>query len=145
VEFGLILPLLVTIVLGCVDFGRFAYRYMAVTNAARAGAGYGCVNPYTTATLSNWRASVKQAAIDEMSQISGYDSSKLTVTADPVTTGEPGGLWRVQVTVSYPFQTLVTWPGIPSNMTLSRTVVLRGDRGSFLCELPASSTEHPCS
>ena len=37
VEFALILPLLMTIVLGCVDYGRFAYDYIAVTNAARAG------------------------------------------------------------------------------------------------------------
>jgi Flp pilus assembly protein TadG len=36
VEFALILPLLVTLVLACVDFGQFAYNYIAVTNAARA-------------------------------------------------------------------------------------------------------------
>ena len=50
VEFAVILPLLVTIVLGCVDFGRFAYNYIALTNAARAGAAFGCMNVYTTAT-----------------------------------------------------------------------------------------------
>src|SRR2546423_13511130 len=40
VELAVLLPVLTTIVLGCVDFGRFAYNYIAVTNAARAGAAY---------------------------------------------------------------------------------------------------------
>ena len=30
-----------TLLLGAVDFGRFAYNYIAVTNAARAGAAFG--------------------------------------------------------------------------------------------------------
>jgi Flp pilus assembly protein TadG len=37
-ELAMILPLMLILVLGCVDFGRFAYSYIAVTNAARAGA-----------------------------------------------------------------------------------------------------------
>jgi Flp pilus assembly protein TadG len=36
-ELAIILPLFITIVLSCVDFGRFAYTYIAVSNAARAG------------------------------------------------------------------------------------------------------------
>ena len=38
VEFALILPLLLTLVGGAVDFGRCFYTHIAVTNAARAGA-----------------------------------------------------------------------------------------------------------
>ena len=44
VEFALILPLLVTIIFACIDLGRFAHTYIAVTNAARAGAGFGSSN-----------------------------------------------------------------------------------------------------
>ena len=54
VELALILPLLVLIVLGAVDFGRFANTYIAVTNACRAGA-----NPrsYFSRTIGKvWRA-----------------------------------------------------------------------------------------
>ncbi len=36
-ELALVLPLLLTIVLGCIDLGRFAYAATAVANAARAG------------------------------------------------------------------------------------------------------------
>ncbi len=35
-EFALILPLFLLIVLGCIDYGRFAHTYIAVTNGARS-------------------------------------------------------------------------------------------------------------
>lgn len=123
-EFALILPLLVTIVFGCVDFGRFAHSYIAVTNAARAGAGFASFNPYTSTTQSTWQSQVTQAVIDEMSQMNGFNSSNLTVST-PVVTTDANGLKRVRVDVSYPFQTIVTWPAIPKQVTLRRAVEMR--------------------
>ena len=127
-ELALLLPILLLLLVACVDFGRIAYGHIAVTNAARAAAGFGSVNPFTASTQGTWTTQVRQAAIDEMSQMSGFNQSQLTVTATSSTSGEPNGMWRVQVSVSYPFQTLITWPGIPHNNTLQRTVVLRGTR-----------------
>jgi Flp pilus assembly protein TadG len=40
VELGVLIPLLLIIVLGAIDFGRAYYAYISVTNAARAGAQY---------------------------------------------------------------------------------------------------------
>jgi Flp pilus assembly protein TadG len=125
-ELALVLPLLTIIVLGCVDFGRFAYTYIAVTNAARAGAAFGCMNTYTSTTLGLWQAGVRQAAVDEMTGQTGFTPGQLAVTI--ATTAEANDLWRVQVTAAYPFATLVTWPGLPSTVTLRRTVVLRAIR-----------------
>jgi Flp pilus assembly protein TadG len=122
-ELAVILPLLMVLVLGSVDFGRFALSYIAVTNAARAGAGFGSVNSYTTATYSNWQNQVSQAVADEMSD---FDTTNLSVTATGI--AESGGLWRAQVIVSYPFHCLVPWPGIPSTVNMQRTVVLRATR-----------------
>src|SRR5690242_21582132 len=68
VEFALILPLLVTLVLASVDFGQFAYNYIAVTNAARAGASYGIMNNYTNSTKAVRMAGIQQAAWDEIAQ-----------------------------------------------------------------------------
>jgi hypothetical protein len=115
-------------VLGCVDFGRFAYNYIALTNAARAGAAYGIMNNYSSSTFSTWSAGITSAARAEMTGQTGYNSSNLTVSA-PVVTVESSGLRRVQVTASYPFQTLIPWSwtgvGIPSSVTMQRTVVVR--------------------
>jgi Flp pilus assembly protein TadG len=121
-----ILVLLITIVLGCVDFGRFSYYYIAVTNGARAGAGFGSVNTYTTATYPAWQAQVKQAVIDEMSGTYGFDASRLTVTTSVV--HDSTTLWRAQVVVSYPFSTVIDWPGIPHSLTLQRQVAMRNVR-----------------
>jgi Flp pilus assembly protein TadG len=125
-ELAFLLPILVIIVLGCVDFGRFLYTYIAVTNAARAGAGYGSVNPYTTSTYGTWQTDIRSAVIDELSGVYGFDSGNLTVTSTGVT--EASGYWRAQVQVQYPFQTLVSWPTIPSSFSMQRTAVMRGIR-----------------
>jgi Flp pilus assembly protein TadG len=123
VELAVILPVLLLIVLGCVDFGRFAYTYVAVTNSARVGAGYGSVHGFSKADYPKWQALVAQAAKNEMRD---FDLSQIQVSAQyvPETTTE----WTAQVDVSYPFQTLINWPGIPSQVTLSRRVAMRNVR-----------------
>jgi Flp pilus assembly protein TadG len=127
-EFALILPLLVTIVLGCVDFGRFAYNYIAVINAARAGAAYGMMNNYTSSTQSTWTAGIQSAAQDEMTQqVGSANISNLTVTVTPST--DSNNLRRVKVQTSYPFTTLVNWHwvglGIPSSINLQGQAEVR--------------------
>jgi Flp pilus assembly protein TadG len=45
VEFAIILPILVLIVLGTIDFGRVLFSWIQVMNAAREGAAYAAFNP----------------------------------------------------------------------------------------------------
>lgn len=45
VEFALILPLMLILVLGAMDFGRLFYHKIILTNAAREGANYLSRNP----------------------------------------------------------------------------------------------------
>ena len=44
------------------------------------------------------------------------------VPATPV--ADTGGTWHAQVDVSYPFTTVVTWPGIPAQLTLHQQAVV---------------------
>ncbi|HEV2124896.1 MAG TPA: TadE family protein, partial [Chloroflexota bacterium] len=44
VEFALVLPVLMLITLGIVDFGRYAYQYVALINAIREAAHYCAVH-----------------------------------------------------------------------------------------------------
>jgi Flp pilus assembly protein TadG len=134
VELALVLPLFVSIVLACIDFGRFAYNYIAVANAARAAGAWAMMNPPADVASPSaaWKASVAQAAINEMSQQPGVKASNITIAVGAISTEAPYGTWRFQVTASYPFQTLVKWGfsglGIPQSLTLEQTVVLRGIR-----------------
>ncbi len=120
-EFALILPLLLTLVLGCVDFGRFLYTYVAVHNGARAGCGVASFHPPTPATLPQWKSAVLAAVEDEMSD---FDAAQITL-ADPVLIDETNSFRRVQVTVTYPFDTIVNWPAIPSHLDLGHTIEMR--------------------
>jgi hypothetical protein len=129
IEFGIILPLFITIVLGCVDFGRFAHSYIAVSHAARAGAGHGMMKRVTAATMANWQNEIRQAVQDEMAHVMASDTLDVTdlqVTATHAT--DPNGLWRVRVVVVYPFETVVAWPVLPGRVDMRRAVEMRGIR-----------------
>jgi Flp pilus assembly protein TadG len=126
VEFAIVLPLLVLLALGCVDFGRFLYQYIALTNAVQAGGFYGTLNPYTTSTYSAWVAQVQKLTKDEMEQQTGYVRDEMTVQVS--VTVETNGLRRVRVTASYPFRSILPWPGLPSDVTLTQAVEMRSIR-----------------
>jgi len=143
-EFALVLPLLITIVLGCVDFGRFAYTYIAVSNAAREGAYYAARNGWdSTIDADVWKPALRLVVENELGchdPGSPFDASKVSISYPTATTipgkgGKPDLTVpyttdadlskRVGVRVTYPFTTIVNWPFLPSNMTLGRTVQMR--------------------
>src|SRR5262245_7927687 len=126
IELAVILPLFLLLTFGAIDFGRFAARAIAVDNAARAGAGYGIVHPYTTGTQATWANAMKQAVTDEMQSMfdSRFGSSNLTVSY--LLSNDTGSRWRIRVTVTFPFRTTITWPGIPHQFNITQSVEMRG-------------------
>jgi Flp pilus assembly protein TadG len=124
IEFALVLPVMVTLVLATIDFGRFAYFHIAVTNSARVGAGYAAMHPYTSTTQATWQANIRDTVKKEMQGVPNYSDNSLTMTAPQVTT-DSDGQKRVRVDVQYPFNTLISWPFIPSHFTLQRAVEMR--------------------
>ena len=126
-EFAILLPLLLTIALLCVDFGRFVHTYIAVTNAARAGAGFASMHPITPATQPLYNAAVRQIVEEEMTANEWFESASLTVQP-PQMIDDGDGTRRVRVDVSYPFNTLINWPFLPGYndpVVLRRVVVMR--------------------
>lgn len=122
VEFALVLPLVVTVMLGCVDFGRFAYYHISVTNAARVGAWFGSFNPVTSSTLPTWQQQLREAVLAELPQ-PPFDHNQVTIPVAQVVVD--GDFKRAQVTVSYPFTTIVDWPLLPNNVSLTQKVEMR--------------------
>jgi len=126
VELALILVPLTTFVLAAIDFGRFAHGYIAVTNAARAGAGFASMHGVTTTTRPVWELRTREAVLTELGDTFGDDFDEQDVTMPPPEiTVDADGLRRVRVEVSYPFETLVDWLGMWQNVTLRRTVEMR--------------------
>ena len=126
-ELAMVLPVLVMIVLSCVDFGQFAYNYIALGNAVRAGAAWAMINPPSNmaAPPAAWQTSIVTAVSNEMSLQPGFQSGSLMVgTVTPVLNPD-GTTYRFSVTATYPFQTVISYVGIPQSLTLSRTVTMR--------------------
>lgn len=125
-ELAIILPALAFLGLVCVDFGRFAYHYVAVTNAARAGAEYGITHPYVSSGQSSWQTQVQLAAQGELE---GQTDTTPTDLTTEVTTTDANGQRRIRVVASYTgFRTVVSWPGIPAAPTLRAAVEMEAIR-----------------
>jgi Flp pilus assembly protein TadG len=132
-ELAILMPVMITLVLGCTDFGRFAYYHIALANAVRAGAAYAMINPPSSYTSppSSWQTSIQTAVSNEMSHVPGYQSGSLTVsTVTPVSNGD--GTYRFTVSATYQFQTLFHQMGatfgVPSSLTLPQSVTMRFTR-----------------
>jgi len=115
VELSLLLPLLLILVLGAIDFGRVYFSYVTVTNGARTGAEYAAVRPANAIDT----AGIEAAVLEETSSL----SSTPTVSS---TTGSDGdGNLYAKVTVRHNFSPIFQWPGIPDSISMERSVQMR--------------------
>ena len=97
VEFALMMPFLLVILLGVADLGRAFYYTSAIANAARAGAAYAAANGPSTSA-----ASVAAKACNETGFVA-YSASPACPGLDATTAFGAG---RVTVTVTYDFNFL---------------------------------------
>jgi Flp pilus assembly protein TadG len=123
VEMAVVVPVLLLLALGCTDFGRVFHAYSVVSSASRCGAEYGSLHNFSDSTRAAWEAAIVAAVEREMEGLSGYQASQLQT--DVSTTVDTDGLFIAEVEVSYPFQTAVAWPGLPSSVSLSHRVAMR--------------------
>ena len=113
VELAVLLPLLVFLFLITIDFARVFYFSVTLKNCARAGAMY--ASDPTVADESPF-ANVQAAALADATNISPSPTVSSTMGTDSA------GRLYVAVTARYTFRTITGFPGIPSNLALSRTV-----------------------
>lgn len=128
-ELGFALLVLVPILLAATDFGRLYYTYITVEDAARAGAQYGAQSVVSAADI----AAMKTAATNDASNVPGMsaNASQCTcatgsnVTACPTSycTNSPNATF-VEVDTSATFNTLVSYPGVPSSVNLTGKAVM---------------------
>jgi Flp pilus assembly protein TadG len=143
VEVALLTPILLALLIGGIELGRYAYISILVGNAARAGAAYGAQSlPQSVNTADI------QAAADNDFKNNGQNVSTLTVTSTTTcgcdnsgtttsavcsTATNPSagtcaaGHWvvMVSVTASGTYNALFSYPGIPSSISVSKTSAMR--------------------
>ena len=89
VEMALVLPILIMLVFGIIEFGRILNTYMTVTNISREGAREGAVGG-TDAEI-----------IDAVEMGASLDAALLNIEIDPISAGTRSRGSSVTVVVSY--------------------------------------------
>jgi len=138
-ELALLTPLLLLILIGVVEMGRYAYLSILLGNAAESGTLYGAQSLTDSVDTTGIQNAVQNdfqngqglTGLTVTSATScGCDSGGATVTnsCSGTTAGTCiAGHWVVmlQVTVSGTFTSLFQYPGIPQTVTVTRTVGMR--------------------
>lgn len=151
VELAFILPVLLVLLLGVIEIGRYAYISILIGNAAHAGAFYGAQGngfsndsngiaqaaQYDFAGATSGSFNTNGQAVSSLSVTSavscGCDSAGTITTFGCTTATNPfagtcaSGGWVVvvSVTCSGTFNALFSYPGIPGSLTISRTAYMR--------------------
>lgn len=101
VEFALITPILIVLLLAVIQVGVAFHNYITITDAARSGARTAAVARFSGANIPQLQQAVRDSASD-------LDQSKLEVTvADPTWTVSGSDL---TVTAKYPYSiNLLGW------------------------------------
>ena len=111
-ELAILLPFLCFLFVIAVDFSRVFYFDLTVANCARSAGLYAMQTPTTALDQTGIANAAKQDA-------GNLDLTQMTVTS---TTDSSTAPTIVTVTVTYPFNTITNFPGVTSNLTLSRTL-----------------------
>jgi Flp pilus assembly protein TadG len=83
VEFALVLPVLLLLVLGAIDWGWYFYLREVVTNAAREGARVGSVHQDGQAAATTYLTNLgltRGGAVSNVVTVNGIDTVLVTVT-----------------------------------------------------------------
>jgi Flp pilus assembly protein TadG len=143
VELALVLPVLVLVFVGTIDFGRVFYASQSLVNAARAGFQYGAHTPARSADLAGMKTTAEAAtnspgitaSASRLCQCAS-DTGTFTATTpsandctSPEATSCPGGHRVVTVTVvtTKAFSTLMAGglPAFMRTLSLTRTATMR--------------------
>jgi hypothetical protein len=128
-EMALMLPLLLLLLVGVIEIGRYAYFDILIANAARAGAQYGAQSVIHAADLTGIRNAAHDDGLAAMT-ITPAQQCSCSPTGTPVDCGGGGigcaqPLVYVKVQATDTYNSLFSYPGIPRSMTLSSTVTMR--------------------
>jgi Flp pilus assembly protein TadG len=121
VELAVMLPLLFFLFAVAVDFARIFYFSVTLTNCARAGAMYAsdptasAESPFANTTAAARADATNLSPAPTISSVNGTDGN-----------GRP----YVEVTAAYTFNTITGFPGVPSQINLTRKVRMNVSAGS---------------
>lgn len=114
VEFALVSVILLTLLIGIIQFSIWFWGYQAGSHAAREAARYAAVEPCEDGPIESRGAE----RVDELAPASGDDAT-VDVTRDPSADYKVGD--EITVSVSFPIMNIGVIPGFPSTVSKSAT------------------------
>jgi Flp pilus assembly protein TadG len=129
-EMAVIAPLVVLLLVGLIEVGRFAQYSIVVGNAARAGVQYGSQNLSTAADLTG----MQSAALSDAQNISGLSATATQFcrcadgTSSTCQSGDCATSHRlvfVQIDATGTFASLLRMPYVPTSQTITSRAVMR--------------------
>lgn len=125
IEFALVLPLLLLLVFGIIDFSVGLYDKAVVTNASREGARAGVVYRFPTLTSAQLQSTVTAVVQNYCSSylitFGAATTPRITVTGG----GASGNQLTVTVSYDYVFSVIPNFVPTLTNPTLTATTVMR--------------------
>lgn len=122
VEFAIVLPVLILLVLAVIDFGRLLFLYNNLANAVREGARFAAVQEPDPCTVA--AKGLATARVQNYIATFGGTAASGTYTVTATCIGAPT-TQQVQLTVSgYPFQALTPLPFF-SGITITESSIFR--------------------
>jgi Flp pilus assembly protein TadG len=139
VEFALALPLLLALTIGAVDLGRLVYMSVETSNAAHAGARYGCQNSASSGDFTGMRAAATndapdlvgtgngnlRATVTNYCQCSDGSSPNSSCNPTPPTCSGTHVVQFVSVSTTSSYTPWFPYPGVPSSVTLHGSAVMQ--------------------
>ncbi|MEO5589049.1 MAG: TadE/TadG family type IV pilus assembly protein [Gemmatimonadaceae bacterium] len=134
VELAVVLPVLILIAIGVMDYGRVYAASVAISNAARAGAEYASQTPANSGDQTAVKQFTAQEGAEAGLVIANVVSNRVCRCSGSATqincvTGTCGGYGAVQqfeeVIATRAVPLLLRYPGLPASITISRTAVFR--------------------
>lgn len=122
-EAAIVLPVLLTLAIGAVDFGRIFGLSVQLSNAVQAGAESGATHRPTSVNYNSWLTRVRTAVMDDLSDSTDFNTSQVSIAVDLLTDSQ--GNQQVYVTANYLFRTIVNWPLVPNQVPLKSQVIMR--------------------
>jgi Flp pilus assembly protein TadG len=131
VEFALVAPVMMFLLIGLIEVGRFTYFGILAAHAAEAGVQYGAQTTLTALDTTG----VTNAAAGDAQNLPNWHVTRTIVCsingqvsvcpANNTNSVSPNLVYYVQVQVTATFNSLLNYPGIANSIPVSATAQMR--------------------
>ena len=134
IETAILIPVMLLMCCGTMDFARAVYAGISMASAARAGVQFGALTPGNSGKTTDMAQAAKNDAADlgldnvtatTRNFCSCNDGGGEVACSGTVTCNGATPYGYVSVTANYTFRPVVPWPGIPQSLVLAGTAKMR--------------------